>query len=254
MTGRAHRAGGRRPRRWPPAWRWGGARHRGRPARPGRARHALPRSSPPRYAAALEASRAGSGAGAAGAGGATAGPAARIVVGDPVRRHGAGDPPALSPAAPPAGHRPHGAHRSRLRARRGRRASGRSSCSVAGVRLGDRCRLVRGGLDRRRGHRRRGHQAGRPGDLLRRRPDRPPGGAQGGRGDRGRRVRVSFPRLGARADSPRGRLRHRGRRGDRLQLLRGPRQPRRYRDRRRAPRSTTWCTWGTTCGSASAAC
>ena len=46
-----------------------------------------------------------------------------------------------------------------------------------------------------------------------------------------------FPQVGPRGD--------RGLRGDRGQFVRGPRGAGRHLDRRRAPSSTTWCTWGT---------
>ncbi len=104
-------------------------------------------------------------------------------------------------------------------------------CSGGACSLGDRCRLAEGvslgdgvvvGEDSRMDARVVCYAGARIGRRV---------VLKAGRGDRGRRVRVSFPRLGARADSPRGRLHHRGRRGDRLQLLRGPRQPRRHRDR-----------------------
>ena len=55
---------------------------------------------------------------------------------------------------------------------------------------------------------------------------------------------------GHQPDPARRRLHPRGRGGDRLQLLRRPRQRRRHRHRRAAPSSTTWCTSGTTSASA----
>ena len=152
-------------------------------------------------------------------------------------------------------HRPHGAHRPRLPARRGRLRSGRSSCwagtcawaTAAGSPRGSRSATGSTVGDETRMDARVVCYAGGP--------DRAPGGPQGRRGDRRRTGSGIFPAAPGHQRIPHvGGLHHRRRRRDRLQLLRGSGQPRRYRDRAGAPSSTTWFTSGTTCGSASAAC
>ena len=206
VTSRAsHRAGGRRPRRWPPAWRWdgAGARRVGPLERAGP--EALSLAVSARYADALAS------------------------VAAPARCWS----PKRWPEARP-GPSPH-----RRRATRTRRWSGSSSsssrravrarasiprrASAPGARSARTCRIgpyvVLGrGVHARAtasGSRRAsslgdGVSVGedsraraRASSAIAGSPHREPGGAQGGSGDRRRRVRLPFRRRRARPDSPR---------------------------------------------------
>ena len=156
---------------------------------------------------------------------------ARIVVRGPVRGAGAGDRSSSSPSRPGPGRRSHGSARPRLLARARTSASGRSPCWAGmsawatGVRLAEGVSLGDGvsvGEDTVIGPRVVCYPGARIGSRVVLKAGAVIGGDGFGYLSGARR---------ARPDPARRRVYPRGRRGDRLQLLRRSGQPRRHRHR-----------------------